>query len=671
MTSTKSAFGSRWKSWLSATVAAAATIGAMPAARAQPAPGAIPVEAFFSRPKLQSADLSPSGRYLAALTAPPGRRMGFLIFDLESAAAPNFIEVSPKDDVAWFEWVSDEWLVFGARSPEDRSLHRDSGGLLAVKRDGSSLRVLINRIWEPEDAFQRKRQLNPDYFFAALGAPGSTEVIVEQASWDVRGEFSHTTPRVLNIVTSGLRTLDNEAPRASSWAFDAKGRARVAFQTKEGTATAWWADTKGQWRELYKVSSFDAPFSPQFVEGEDGLVVGTYKAGGFQLRRFDFATGKPADEVLVETPGFGSGAEALQDRLSGRLLGVGVWSDSFNAVWFSPAMKALQAAVDAKFPDSVNVIACVACDDPKTVLVHTYSDRDPGRFVLWKPKEGKWLLLGEAHPDVPPARMAPLEFHRAKARDGGDLPVWVTRPLAQHAPAAKPGPAVVVVHGGPFLRGYYWKWDEEAQFLASRGYVVIQPEFRGSTGYGNKHFRAGWKEWGYKMQDDVADAVRFAVQQGWVDPARVCIMGASYGGYSTLIGLVRDPDLYRCGVAHAAVTDPRYIWEFHWSDASDEWKRYGMTRLVGDREKDAERLKGASAVEQVEKINAPLLLSHGARDFRVPIEHAEKFLEAMRKAGKPVEWVRYPEEGHWFFYDQNRYDYYRRVEAFLAKHLKP
>lgn len=651
---------------------ALAVVAAVPAtALAQPAPGAIPVEAFFSRPKLQKAELSPSGRYMAALTAPQGRRMGFQIFDLESQAAPSFIEASPKDDVAWFTWVSDDWLVFGVRSPEDRSLERQGGGLLAVKRDGSSSRMLINREYENEDPLQRRRYLNPDHIFSALGAPGATEVIVEQGSWDVRHEFSHTTPRVLNITTSGVRSFAGNLPRAQDWVFDTQGRVRIAYYTKEGSTTVSWADAGGQWRELFKAPSFELPYGPQFVEGDNGMIVGTWdKAGSLQLRRFDFAAGKPSADVLVETPGFSTGAVPLVDRRTGRMLGVGVWSDSYNPVWFSSEMKALQAKVDAKFPDNVNIISCRGCEDPKVVLVHSYSDRDPGNIVLWRPKEDKWLLLGEAKPEIPPARMAPLEFQRTKARDGEDLPVWITRPLSQHAPGAKPGPAVVVVHGGPFLRGHEWEWDAEAQFLASRGYVVIQPEFRGSTGYGDKHFRAGWKEWGHKMQDDVTDALRFAVKQGWVDPARVCIMGGSYGGYSTLIGLVRDPDVYRCGVAHAAVTDPRYMFEFHWSDFSEEWKRYGMTRLVGDREKDAERLKAASAVEQVDKIKVPVLLTHGGRDRRVPIEHAEKFLEAMRKAGKPVEWVRYPEEGHWFFYDQNLFDYYRRVEAFLAKHLK-
>jgi dipeptidyl aminopeptidase/acylaminoacyl peptidase len=634
-------------------------------------PGPPPVETFFAPAKLQDAEVSPSGRWMAALTSPPGRRVGFMMLDLEGREPPRFIEASPKDDVRWFSWVGDEWLVFGVTSPNDRSVDRLGGGLVAMKRDGSSSRLLINREYENEDPLQRKRYLNPDHLFVALGAPGTDEVIVEQAHWDVRGEFSHTTPRVVNVATSGVRTLLDNAPRADTWLYDRKGRARLAQQTREGKTTTWWADTESKWREIASAPAFSPPFTPQYVEGDDGLVVATTdRSGSLELRRFDFATGKPSATILVTTPGFSSGVQPNVDLATGEVLGVTVTADAKTPVWFAPALQALQTRIDAKFPDNVNRLWCRDCANAKAVLVYSYSDRDPGNFVLWKPKEDKWLLLGEVQPALTPANMSPREFHRTKARDGGDLPLWVTRPVTQHAPDAKPAPAVMLVHGGPFVRGSEWRWEAEAQFLASRGYVVVQPEFRGSRGYGAGHYRAGWKQWGRAMQDDVTDALQFAVKQGWVDAKRVCIMGASYGGYSALIGLVRDPDLYRCGVAMAAVSDLRFLYDFHWSDGSAEWRRYGMPMLVGDRVKDAELLAAASAVDQASKIKAPLLLAHGARDRRVPIEHAEKMLDALRKAGKSVDWVQYAEEGHSLFFDENRYDYYKRVEAFLAKHLK-
>ena len=157
--------------------------------------------------------------------------------------------------------------------------------------------------------------------------------------------------------------------------------------------------------------------------------------------------------------------------------------------------------------------------------------------------------------------MATLDLHRIKARDGLDLPVWVTTPRGK---PERRRAAVVLVHGGPWVRGTHWRWSADAQFLASRGYVVIEPEYRGSTGFGRATSAAGFKKWGTTMQDDVADAVNWAADKGLIDGKRVCIAGASYGGYATLMGAIRFPELYRCGVAWVAVTDPRLMFEPLW-----------------------------------------------------------------------------------------------------------
>jgi dipeptidyl aminopeptidase/acylaminoacyl peptidase len=268
---------------------------------------------------------------------------------------------------------------------------------------------------------------------------------------------------------------------------------------------------------------------------------------------------------------------------------------------------------------------------------------------------------------VPVERMAHMELHRPKARDGEDLPVWITR--APNLPAGQPAPAVILVHGGPWVRGTSWAWHGEAQFLASRGYLVIEPEFRGSTGYGVDHMHKGFKQWGLTMQDDVTDAVKFAVDKGWVDAKRVCIMGASYGGYATLMGLAKDPDLYRCGVALAAVSDQRYMFDFHWNDFSDEVRSYSLPELLGDRQKDEARFIATSPVEQAARIKAPLLLAHGGEDRRVPIQNGERMRDALVKNGKQVEWVVYSHAYHGFPLLEDELDFYSRVERFLAKYL--
>jgi len=240
------------------------------------------------------------------------------------------------------------------------------------------------------------------------------------------------------------------------------------------------------------------------------------------------------------------------------------------------------------------------------------------------------------------------------------------------AGGAKHAPMVVLVHGGPQVRGNQWEWNPETQFLASRGYAVLEPDFRGSTGYGDRHFRAGWKQWGLAMQDDIADGARWAIAQGIADPKRICIAGASYGGYATLMGLVNDPDLYRCGVSRAGVTDINLLYDGHWSftsDLSEQYKQYGMPDMVGDPVKDAEQLKATSPIRQAARIRAPLLLAYGGADVRVPIYHGRKFMDAIKPTNKQVEWIEYADEGHGWSLPSTRVDFWGRVEKFLDKHI--
>ncbi|MFG6464753.1 alpha/beta hydrolase family protein [Roseateles sp. DXS20W] len=195
---------------------------------------------------------------------------------------------------------------------------------------------------------------------------------------------------------------------------------------------------------------------------------------------------------------------------------------------------------------------------------------------------------------------------------------------------------------------------------------------RGSTGYGHAHYRAGFKQWGQAMQDDVADALKWAQQQG-IASSKACIAGASYGGYSTLMGLIKDPDLYRCGVAWVAVTDlDLYVSGSFWvrDDISDTGRQYRLPDLVGDPVKDADMIATHSPVKQAARIKAPVLLAFGEDDLRVPLAHGKRMREALAEAGNPPEWVTYPGEGHGFSVVKNRIDFAERMAAFLARHLQ-
>ncbi|MFD2453074.1 alpha/beta hydrolase family protein [Ideonella paludis] len=219
--------------------------------------------------------------------------------------------------------------------------------------------------------------------------------------------------------------------------------------------------------------------------------------------------------------------------------------------------------------------------------------------------------------------------------------------------------------------GSWWGlgWDPDAQFLASRGYLVIEPEFRGSLGYGSEFVRRSFKQWGLAMQDDVTDATQWAVKEGLADPKRLVIAGASYGGYATMMGLVKEPDLYRAGINWVGVTDIDLIYDIGWSDADEDWLRLGMPRMVGDQKKDRAQLDATSPLKQAHRITKPVLMAYGTDDKRVPLPHGEKMRDALNRLGKaPVEWVTYRDEGHSWMLEATHIDFWKRVEAFLAKH---
>ena len=305
------------------------------------------------------------------------------------------------------------------------------------------------------------------------------------------------------------------------------------------------------------------------------------------------------------------------------------------------------------------------------MLVRSFSDRDPGRLFLWRQADnegkGRWQAVGMVRADIQPEQMAATDLHRIKARDGQDLPVWITRP----ATTDQALPAVVLVHGGPWVRGRRWDWQGMPQFLATRGYTVIEPEFRGSDGYGQAHLLAGFRQWGQAMQDDVADALLWARRQGLANDA-ACIVGGSYGGYSTLMGLIRHPDLYRCGSAWVAVADPFLFLEGSWwvrDDISASGRRYGLPQMVGDPDKDRDMLLANSPLARAAEIRKPLQLIWGSEDRRVPIQHGKRLREAMQKAGQEPEWIVFEGEAHGWRKPEHQIGFARKLEAFLARHL--
>jgi len=424
-------------------------------------------------------------------------------------------------------------------------------------------------------------------------------------------------------------------------------------------------DPAGDWKKVAEFQSLagDA-MAPRFVGPDGSLYVEAGQGDQTAVFTLDAASGKLSAAPVAASKGFSLHPEFVADDK--KLLGLRYTIDAEITQWLDDGMKALQATFDAMLPATGNRISVPMRGDSPWVLVQAFADVQPTVSYIYNRQTRKLIRLGVSLPAIDPKQMGQTDFVRFKARDGLMIPAYLTLPPGE---AKKNLPLVVLVHGGPWVRGASWHFDPEVQFLASRGYAVLQPEFRGSTGYGRKLFEAGFKQWGRAMQDDVADGARWAIAQGFADAKRICIAGASYGGYATLMGLVNDPELFRCGINWVGVTDPLMMFSVSWSDITDESKKYGYAKLIGDPAADAAMLKAVSPIENASKIKQPLLLAYGAWDTRVPIVHGEKFRDAIKPHNPNVEWVVYDNEGHGWAKPETRVDFWNRVEKFLARNL--
>ena len=656
-------------------------------AQAAPSPPLpLPAEAFFRHPEVLTAVLSPDGQRLAITTAARAQRVALVVFDLASGAGASAAKrlVHFRDaDITSVAWVTNDRLVFSLADLESGSGEQSGSGLYGVDSNGEDLRLLIERKRGPLVVEGRslgdRNALN--YRHLVLNIPNirlaGAEIIVGRWDADTRGNLRQITPLWLDTRSGRTRRLGVPVPPgAVNWMFDGRGRPAAVMTQAGGRRTLLWrppdASEKVEWQALAEGPQMDLPFMPRFVS-DDGKLFVEHREGAqglSVLSPFDFERGRPASEPWVSTPGFDFSGQVLRSDSHGGAVGVRLQTDAETTVWSDPAIQAMQQRADERFPGRVNQVDCRRCEQPDGVaLVRSFSARNPGELWLYRASTGRWQGITVMLPGINEADMARVEFHRISARDGRDLPLWLTLPKG-----AKPGearPAVVLVHGGPWLRDGYWQWEPMQQFLASRGYLVISPEFRGSTGYGRAHQEAGFKQWGRAMQDDVADALLWAQQQKLTDQ-RACIAGASYGGYATLMGLVRHPDLYRCGVAWVAVTDLMLLLEgSFWvnDDTGSDSRQYTLPQMIGDVKADAEMLRSVSPVLQAERLRAPLLLAFGEADLRVPLAHGRRMRSALIDAGREPQWVTYPGEGHGGWRPETQADFARRFEAFLALHL--
>lgn len=654
------------QNWKLGLVAAAALLNTM-AVQAQGSPAAtatnampplIPVETFMRRAEYGAMSLSPKGDRLAA-TVPFKGRDNLVIVDLEKKTR-NIITSFEKDDVIDFRWINNDRIFLRVADGRDALGRVTYRGTYAIDVDGSNYRELTNL-----------RGLAP-----LRTIPGDTagEILVTM------NERARRTADVykLNTKNGRFQLISFDAPgEVSSWVLDWNDVPRVAFTTDEDTtvSTVWYRDSAdGKWSELFKNPPDPAAdnIEPLGFDTDNKTLIVASNVGRdkYAIYKYDPAA-KKLGSLVFEHPLIDVEGGIIWNRKQKSIAGIRYSADVNATKWFDPNMDALQKQLDATLKSTTNAMTFNTDSEIGRILISSSSDTDPGRYFLFDSAKKTLESLPDRRSWINPAHISPRKYMPYVARDGLNIPAWVTIPKGT---SGKNLPLIVNVHGGPNARVYTanpWGRYSESPFFANRGYVVLEPEPRASTQFGRKHLSAGYKQWGQAMQDDITDGIMHLVKEGIVDKNRVCIYGGSYGGYASLQGIVKDPDLYKCSLPWIAVSDLLMLQTEMTSDSNNS--RYNMdifyNRNIGNRNTERDMLMKVSPVYNAKVIKTPVLMVMGSDDVRVPLKHATDMKKALDDAGVKNELVVYTAEAHGFNKQENIEDFFKRAEKFFAEHI--
>ena len=645
---------------------------------AQKKPADYTVEDFFRPAEYSDLQLSPNGERLSAL-APLRGRNNLVIIDLKTRK-PTVITSFEGVDATEVIWINNDRLCFRVSDGQEVTGRVNYKGTYCINQDGSDLRDFTRPGVRDASTTSGGVVL---ISWLARTYDGSPDVI---AGVRLRSRDSQDVYR-FNTSTGRFTLISEQTPGdVVSWTLDRNNVPRVAVSQplnergrNPNRRIVWYRDGEGaKWEKLWDYeylgnvwSSGDAVLPIAFEYDNKTLYVASnIGRERFAVYPYDTKTRKMG-EVLFEDNLVDVTGGLLFSRVQKKLLGIRYAADKSVTQWVDAPSARLQRQIDATFPGKENRIA-IPAEVEDRVLIFSQSDVDSGAYFLMDRKKPSIEPLVKTREWLDPKTMAERRFITYKARDGRTIPAYVTIPPGT---SGKNLPLIVNIHGGPWVRVYSWTSDwgrPEAHFFASRGYVVLEPEPRGSTGFGKSHYESSFRQWGQTMQDDITDGALHLVKEGMVDKSRMCLHGGSYGGYATLMGLAKDPDLWKCGTPFVAVTDLALWQGATYSDLASQtnFMQADFPKLVGDSSETREMFRKYSPAQLAANIKAPVFLSMGSDDVRVPQVHGDTMRSNLEAAGKKVEYVIYPGEGHGYNKPQNVYDFYRRLEKFYATHLK-
>jgi dipeptidyl aminopeptidase/acylaminoacyl peptidase len=644
--------------WMIGALFGAASMASVSVAQANTAPAAaaatrIPTEILAKSPLVSGPQLSPDGRKLMAMIGTSGAGG-------TASLGLNYVETGevrllalPKDyEVVFYRWAGDNKVLISLGKTTDY-----------FGQDAYMTRLVAYDIVARKIEFIGKREqglLGDDILH--LDPDGKWLLLAIQKT-----VFDWPSVHRVDLVTGQMKEVQSARPGIMGWYADGNGvvRAGIGFERAADRYTMLYRSPGGPLRSVGGGRGETVPIGDlRFaVDGDSGFVLSSEATGRDAIYAFDFATLKRGARVF-EAPA--NDVDSFTISPDGRSVLAAFYADTRDRVeWFDPAMKEVQTLVDRAIKNKEAWIVSRSRDD-SAMLVLVTGANDPGSYYYFQPDIGEMKRLAWINEAIKPYRLAAAKPVTFKARDGLAIPGYLTLPNDR---PAKNLPLIVMPHGGPYGIRDRGDYDAEVQLLANRGYGVLQPNYRGSGSYGRAFEDKGAGQWGRAMQDDLDDGVDWLAKEGIVDPKRVCIVGASYGGYAAMWGATRNPERYRCAASFAGVSDlPRQLRYSRNFFLSARKAKSFRDRVKGD---ESFRLSDISPIDHVGKLSVPVLIAHGDQDQRVPLKQSAIYAAALAKAGRPHEYKVYQGEGHGLTDPKNRKDYFDRLEAFLRKHNPP
>ncbi len=621
-----------------------------------------PIAAFARQEQVRAPRVSPDGRYVAFISSAEGQRVAAVV-DLQNPGVATSVLSAKRGeniDLSWCGWGNNTRLVCGFTGTEmvSNMVFRTTQ-LAAADADGSNVKILMKNA-----RFQTSQSTDDVLDWT----PDDPKTVLIQSTEKYMGTgtvmtSTDVTPAIFKLdIYSGVASkVMNARPNMWNFRTDGNGEVRLASGFN-GTRLLYSGRLVGaeNWHSLAKMEAFEQ--SSQFIPLH--VIAGTNKAyatsnalGRNGLWEIDLADKLPPKLVFehpqVDIEGF------EYERATGKLLGYWYHTDRPFFQYEDDRLGSIMRGINKARPDTFNH-AVSYTEDFKTLVIRATSDVNAGTYYVFDAATRKLTELGRAYPELDSKQLGRMRSIEYKAQDGTTIPGYLTTPLNVRAEKL---PLIVMPHGGPIDRDT-WEFNFLQQFLVSRGYAVLQMNFRGSSGYGSEWFQAAHQDWGGLTYSDISDAARWAVAQGIADPARTCIVGWSFGGYAALLGAVRNSDLFKCSVSIAGLSDLADLYDLQAKFLNEKIAR----RQLGE---DRGKLKDDSPARHAQNVKMPVLLIHGTRDAQAPFDQSEKMARALKSEKKPYKFVEIKDADRSLWRPAERETMLREVEEFLKTHLGP